>query len=47
MREAQRVEKVATATFSRKGRDSASAEAGIFHCQQKLTAVKNVRNGFG
>ena len=27
--------------------DSASAEADIFHCQRKLTAVKNVRNDFG
>ncbi|MBQ8200690.1 MAG: hypothetical protein IJZ74_02850, partial [Clostridia bacterium] len=24
-----------------------TAEAGIFHCQPRLTAVKNVRNGFG
>ena len=44
---ALRVKKVAAATFSRRGKDSTSAEAGIFHCQLKLTAVKNVRYDFG
>ena len=33
--------------FREKERDSASAEAGIFHDQPRLMAVKNVRNGFG
>ncbi|MGN0753798.1 MAG: hypothetical protein ACI4ME_05000, partial [Aristaeellaceae bacterium] len=33
--------------FFEEEKDSASAEAGIFHCQPRLTAVKNVRKGFG
>jgi len=33
--------------FREKERDSASAEAGIFHDQPRLMAVKNVRNVFG
>jgi len=33
--------------FQEKERDPASAEAGIFHYQPRLMAVKNVRNVFG
>ena len=40
------VEKVAAATFSRKGTHPAPAGAGIFHYHLKMMAVKNVRNVF-